>query len=172
MKQFSDERILEDLMTSYHLILEKTFNLGCVYLANQQAVGGFPDKWNYTEKDYDILLIDLKKNNIVAIICCADNIEIFPKDFTYLHFPLADTEYDITKYFKPNYDFIEEHRIKGNIIIHCNAGCSRSASMLISYMMIKYNLRFEEALNRVRNIRTCVNVSNFDKYLKKFENNH
>ena len=138
MKEYSEERKFEDLMTNKHLII-KGQNNGCsIYLGNQQSAGGFPDKWNYKEEDYEQVYKELKSDNITAIICCADGIEIYPGKFNYLQLPLKDYKgCDITLHIKETYDFIEDNINKGNILIHCNAGCSRSVSMLITYLMKK-----------------------------------
>ena len=101
MRHDLEEKMFEDLMTPYHLILDKTLTEGAIYLGNQQAVGGIPDKWNYSQKDLYNVLAELKKNGIVSIICCADGIEIFPKDFSYLQIPLRDSpECDISEFFE------------------------------------------------------------------------
>ena len=167
---FSEERCFQDLTTNCHLILEPDSSLGAIYLGNQRSVGGFPDKWNYTEKDYSDVLAELKKMGVVAIICCADGTEVFPNDFKYLQFPLRDNpECDISIYFETAFNFLEEQRKKGNVLIHCNAGCSRSPSILISYMMKKLKWKFDEANKFIKNIRSCVNVCNFEKHLRALE---
>ena len=52
------------------------------------------------------------------------------------------------KYFEESANYIEEVlKTKGNnILIHCHMGISRSASIVIAYLMIKRGLRLKEAL--------------------------
>ena len=45
---------------------------------------------------------------------------------------------------------------KIGVLVQCDAGCSRSASFVIAYIMQKYGLGYEEARNRVQEIRACV----------------
>ena len=44
--------------------------------------------------------------------------------------------------------------------MHCAAGVSRSSTVVIAYIMAKYNINFDEALLRVREVRQCVNPNN------------
>lgn len=44
-----------------------------------------------------------------------------------------------------------------NILIHCNAGVSRSATVVIAYMMLVENLSYTEAYTIVKNARNCIN---------------
>jgi len=171
MKEYSEDRKFEDLMTDSHLIIQgETKESGSIYIGNQQSAGGFPDKWNHTDEDYQKVYNELKSKNITAIICCADGVEIYPGKFNYLQLPLKDyKECDISQCFGKTYDFIEENIIKGNILIHCNAGCSRIVSMLMSYLMKKRKMKFLEAKELIRNIRTCIDASNFDSYLIEYE---
>lgn len=43
------------------------------------------------------------------------------------------------------FQWIEEKRKEGNMLIHCRFGKNRSASIVISYIMWKYDLSFEDA---------------------------
>jgi protein-tyrosine phosphatase len=57
---------------------------------------------------------------------------------------------NIKKYFKECIEFINKAvRRKENILIHCRAGMSRSASIVISYLMIVHYMKYEEALKYV-----------------------
>lgn len=47
-------------------------------------------------------------------------------------------------------DFIKEAIMsKGNILVHCNVGMSRSATFVIAYLIREKNEYFEEALKFV-----------------------
>lgn len=56
-----------------------------------------------------------------------------------LHIRLNDTpEEDISKYFDQTYTFINNFINKGeNVLVHCRAGVSRSATVVINYIMKK-----------------------------------
>ena len=43
----------------------------------------------------------------------------------------------IIRYFESSFAFIDEHLESGNVLIHCFAGVSRSATILAAYLMRK-----------------------------------
>jgi atypical dual specificity phosphatase/dual specificity phosphatase 12 len=56
-------------------------------------------------------------------------------------------------------------------LVHCYAGISRSASIIISYLMKKYNWSYEKAYNYVKNKRPIINPNRgFKKQLIQYEN--
>ncbi len=46
---------------------------------------------------------------------------------------------------------------KGNVLVHCQAGVSRSASVVIAFLIKKFKVDFSEALNFVQSKRKVVN---------------
>lgn len=55
---------------------------------------------------------------------------------------------------------------KRNILIHCAAGVSRSASFMIAFIMKDQNLPFHKALEKVKSRRKWINPnSGFRKQL-------
>lgn len=55
-----------------------------------------------------------------------------------------------------------------NILIHCNAGVSRSATVVIGFLMLKRNYSFVEAYKHVKSVRNCVQPnSGFQQQLKR-----
>lgn len=50
---------------------------------------------------------------------------------------------------------IHENRDE-NILVHCNAGVSRSSAIVISYLMALENIQYDDAYNRVKMIRNCI----------------
>lgn len=68
---------------------------------------------------------------------------------------LPDT--DITSYLPECCAFIEEAKEEGGVVlVHCNAGVSRSTSMVIGYLMTKEGLAFDEALKQVKAARPSI----------------
>ncbi|KAL9643250.1 hypothetical protein ABK040_014707 [Willaertia magna] len=113
----------------------------------------------------------LQENKITHIITCIKDMEPFyPNDFNYLNLHLYDT-IDETLTFEETFKFIDDNVNKGNrILIHCMKGRSRSASLLISYLMKKNNWSYETALQFVKEKRTIVQPNDgFVKQLLIYE---
>ena len=65
---------------------------------------------------------------------------------------------------------INDENRESKVFVHCQMGVSRSSTIVISYMMRKYQLSFQEALKLVKSKRQCVKpASGFEKQLKHFE---
>lgn len=61
--------------------------------------------------------------------------------------------------------------LKENILVHCNAGISRSPSIVIAYLMIIMKLSYDEAYNTVKRARSCIKPNDgFVKQLRSIEN--
>jgi protein-tyrosine phosphatase len=61
---------------------------------------------------------------------------LFPKDFTYKVINVADvSSTNLLRHFPAAIQFIKEGVQQGGILIHCFAGVSRSASVVIAYLM-------------------------------------
>ncbi len=92
----------------------------------------------------------------------------------------------LNKLFKPAYDFIDD-AIKNNIpvLVHCDAGSTRSATLIVAYLMRSANLSLADAEKRVITTRgtiqdvdfrtqqvirvNCANVDNFRQFLARCE---
>jgi protein-tyrosine phosphatase len=120
----------------------------------------------------------LKDNNISVIFNITKEISnYFPKDFTYYKCNIYDNnKHSISSYLEKIYQEIRYHQQKteGNILIHCYMGASRSASVVLYYVMktCKNNsgeyLSFDEALNFIKSKRQVVNPTfRFTKDLAK-----
>lgn len=58
-------------------------------------------------------------------------------------------------------------RNKEVILVHCNAGISRSASVIIGYLMLNFNFNFSKAFEHVRLARNCIKPNcGFESQLK------
>lgn len=112
----------------------------------------------------------LKKNKIghilsIGIDICAkfDNIQYYKCDL--LDLP----ESDILSSIKKCIDIIDANR-KENILVHCNAGVSRSPAIVIAYLMIIMKLSYDEAYDKVKFARGCIRPNDgFVKQLRSIE---
>lgn len=161
-----EEQFITDLSTPFHKIY--TFpNGNSIFLGSQLAVGGFPDKWNYTDEDYQQVKQKLLDNNIKSVVCCAELYKLFD-ELEFLHIPMeSNDDFNITYSCNTAWKWISERLQTNSVLIHCNAGCHRSATITIGYIAASLNISIEESYNLVKNKRTCVHIDNFLPQLNK-----
>jgi len=64
---------------------------------------------------------------------------------------------DIISYFDECFSFIDSAlNAGGRVLVHCMAGVSRAASIVIGYLMKVKNMDFETAFNHVKAQRPCI----------------
>ncbi|KAG9349471.1 hypothetical protein JZ751_027916 [Albula glossodonta] len=82
----------------------------------------------------------------------------FPDLFVYKTLNILDLpDTIITSYFEECSQFIDQAKAeKGVVLIHCNAGVSRSASVVIGYLMSRDRLSFVEAFASVKRARPAI----------------
>lgn len=123
-------------------------------------------------------LNDLKSNGITHIICVRHTLEAqfiranFLDHFKYLILDIADSAtQNIIQHFSAVRDFIDdtlEHG--GKVLVHGNAGISRSAALVLAYVMEKYGLSIKDAYDLVQQRRFCINPNDgFMAQLREFE---
>lgn len=77
---------------------------------------------------------------------------------------------DIKKYFEEGIEFIEKHITKGNVLVHCIHGRSRSPSMAIAYMMYTKKIPFDDAMGILKSQFDSVKPNTgFVKQLREYE---
>lgn len=110
----------------------------------------------------------LKGYGITHVLICGSFLnEHHPGKFIYKTFDLDDSLYEVIDiFFKDAIDFIES---SDKVFIHCQAGISRSSTIVMCYIMWKEKMSFEEAFKYVKDRRFIVNPnSNFQNQLKEF----
>ncbi|XP_043099454.1 dual specificity protein phosphatase 19b [Puntigrus tetrazona] len=101
----------------------------------------------------------LKKLKVTHVLNVAYGVEnAFPDLFTYKTVTVLDLpETDITSYFPECFEFINEASQQGGVVlVHCNAGVSRSASVVIGFLMSQEKMTFDEAFGAVKNTRPYI----------------
>lgn len=86
----------------------------------------------------------LKQAGITHILQVAAGIKpFFPKDFTYKVINITDTsQSSLIRHFPAAIAFIKEGISRGGVLVHCHAGVSRSASVVIAYLMQENSMDF------------------------------
>uniref|UniRef100_A0A670I8R2 Dual specificity phosphatase 22 n=1 Tax=Podarcis muralis TaxID=64176 RepID=A0A670I8R2_PODMU len=114
----------------------------------------------------------LKKNNITHILSIHDSARPMLEGVKYLCIPAADSpSQNLVRHFKESIEFIHECRLGGqSCLVHCLAGVSRSATLVVAYIMTITDLGWEDALSVVRASRSCANPNaGFQRQLEEFE---
>jgi protein tyrosine phosphatase len=115
---------------------------------------------------------EIRENGISYVISLMKNTPIFDSDIKHMKIEIDDGYgQDIHKYFHETHIFIDEAFANNkNILVHCRMGISRSATIIISYIMKRYKIQLDEAIKFVKRKRPIIDP-NFDFYisLRKFE---
>ncbi|XP_005101100.1 dual specificity protein phosphatase 19 [Aplysia californica] len=104
----------------------------------------------------------LKKFGVTHILNVATGVEnLFPNHFTYQTQEFRDLpEFPIFHGFEKAINFIDEGRSSGGcVLVHCNAGISRSAAIVMAYLITKNKMSVNESFSYLRSKRppTCPN---------------
>ena len=96
----------------------------------------------------------------------------FPDSLTYLRFNLPDDpDQDITSVFLPAFDFLDQSLDNHQpVLIHCYQGVSRSAAVLLAYLMVRRQWTLKQSYDYVKTSRPQINPNlGFWKQLAIFE---
>ena len=101
---------------------------------------------------------DLKEKGITKILTVMDGQPYFYNNnhdgFKHKIIEVMDVcNQNIIQYFGECLNFIKGNE---NILVHCSGGISRSATIVIAYIMWKYKMKYEEAFQFVKNKRSVV----------------
>ena len=130
-----------------NLIIEASENLGAVYLGNYEAAS-------------DINL--LKKYGIHAVLTVAADLRLnYPASEGIAHEVISALDmasFDLSRHFNRCFDFLDKVRAetKTNVLVHCLAGISRSATIVIAYLIKMNKMSFDQAYNFVKKRRKII----------------
>ena len=131
----------DEIVPPYNPVL---VDMGKIYLGNINS-------------SYDIK--SLKEKNITHIVSCIDSYEApFKDDFNYLIVDCHDNVHNnINIAFEQTNKFIRNAITENkSVLIHCFGGRSRSAAILIAYLMFYYQMTPFEALTLLQDKRSIV----------------
>ncbi len=146
-------------MPDYHLIVEQEESIGGLYLGNSRCAS-----------DYEVL----KNQNLSVVLDVAGINHKYPEGTLTGHkvvVALDSPDFDLSACFVECFEFIDDHRRKGhNVLVHCVAGVSRSATIVIAYLMQSQDKDLWQAHDEVRKIRNVIRPNQgFMNQLKEFE---
>jgi protein-tyrosine phosphatase len=124
----------------------------------------------------------IKQNKIDCIVKMYGNsdsngIYKYHPGITYLEIDAYDVpNYRISQHFVECFKFINDNiKNKKNVLVHCHAGISRSSTIVIMYLMVKYKITMQKAYEYVKSKRPIVQpnrgffaeLQRLDKFLEK-----
>ncbi|KAL7716963.1 Internalin-A [Entamoeba marina] len=120
----------------------------CDFIIKGLYLGSYPNAHN---KNY------LNSINVTHILTVADLHPVFPTNFIYKCINIDDdvTE-NISQHFNECFEFIDAARRNGSVFVHCAAGVSRSASVVIAYLMKEKKMSYSKAYSHVQNKRPII----------------
>jgi protein-tyrosine phosphatase len=100
----------------------------------------------------------LKKEGINSILNVTKNIPCYLNDINYKRISVNDScDQNLRAYFEETYEFIEEcARTNSKVLVHCQAGISRSPTIVIAYLMRKTNRKMNDIYQEVANKRNII----------------
>lgn len=99
----------------------------------------------------------LKAHGISHVVNVASQVpNHFPKSFNYLSVEVLDLpDCKIVDHFDRIFDFIDKAiENGGKVFVHCNAGISRSTTVIIGYLIRTHKITLEDALKKVKAVRS------------------
>jgi protein-tyrosine phosphatase len=176
---------------NYYLLKEN--NIGLIVNITEEIQNYFPDNFEY----YNISILDINNhclnNNYIDVINKINSFnEIKKQDMEYIYsdeIKKQDIEYTNSDESIHNitnsdcdYDLLKEvlsetdntgTELNNNILIHCYMGASRSAAIIVAYLIIKKKMNLNDSLRLIKKLRKSTNInSTFIKELKELENKY
>lgn len=102
----------------------------------------------------------LRGNKITDILQVAEGLyPNHPLHFNYMNIQVQDSPMeDLVVHFPRCFEFIDAAIArKGNVLVHCAGGVSRSATIVLGYLMSRHDMSLEEALALLRGARPFAN---------------
>jgi protein-tyrosine phosphatase len=115
----------------------------------------------------------LRKHNISAIISILspETPTVYPHGINVIRISIDDSEHEnIDSWLELTYQFIHSHlKSKKKVLVHCYAGISRSATVVLYYLMKTFKVPLSTAFGYLRSRRYIINPNpGFIRTLSKY----
>ena len=110
-------------------------------------------------KDAERLAFDNSMGITAVISLCPEEILPSAQGIAYVKIPIADAQPISTQQFDEIMESIEQGLRRGNLLIHCAAGFSRSPIVAAAWMHRCGYLNFEAALQEIGRLRPTIDPS-------------
>lgn len=98
----------------------------------------------------------LQEHGIQCVLSIGIDLTVKYENIQYFYCDLLDLpESSLQLVLHECIEIIDECRNK-NLLVHCNAGVSRSPTIIISYLIVKLKLSYENAYEKVKSVRPCI----------------
>ncbi|CAB1452334.1 unnamed protein product [Pleuronectes platessa] len=88
---------------------------------------------------------------------CQGSRDFYGSSVDYYGVPADDSpSFDLSRYFSPSADYIQDalNTTGARVFVHCAVGVSRSASLVLAYLMIYHHYTLLEAIHKVKEHRS------------------
>jgi protein-tyrosine phosphatase len=163
------KNFITKVFTSSHYILKKV-NIDYMMYRSDSAIDHIHDHIYLGDFRAADNLNLLQDNNVTHIINCAHGLpNQFQNDIDYLELHLHDIQsQDLTEAIEKSMEFMKN--AKSNVFVHCKQGVSRSASIVIAYLITFNKMTFDEAFEYVNSKRKVVLPNpGFEMQLREYE---
>ena len=98
-----------------------------------------------------------EQESIKYVVTCGRNMQINTAGVVRLELGVEDVEGEsLLPHFDAFRHFVESSKGRGNVLVHCFAGLSRSATMVLSYLVSHEGMRLDDAMAKLVSIRPNV----------------
>ncbi|CAB3998179.1 dual specificity phosphatase 19-like [Paramuricea clavata] len=127
----------------------------CVDTSPDDKIHHVVDNLYISSQDGAHNLHGLRDHKITHILNVATGVvNAFPEDFEYKTVEILDLpEENITVHFPELFNFINKGLADGGTLVHCNAGISRSSTVVIAFLMRNKKLCLQKAFRLVKQAR-------------------
>ncbi|XP_018578536.1 dual specificity protein phosphatase 19 [Anoplophora glabripennis] len=111
----------------------------------------------------------LRKYDLTCVLSVGIEAPVRYSGITYKYITCLDLpETDLESTLKECIPFVQQAKCQNrNVLVHCNAGVSRSASVIIGYLILVEGYSYVEAYDIVKTARNCIKPNTgFEKQLR------